>query len=256
MSRVQIVVPCYNEEHRLDRGTFVDFVRHNPTASILFVNDGSLDQTESILREVCSVVPDSLQWMSLSRNRGKAEAVRQGMRRALAGGAELVGYWDADLATPLAAVTDFLRVMDRDPHLLVCMGARAQLLGRQITRSARRHYLGRMFATVASVVLRLPVYDTQCGAKLFRNDSLIRNVFADPFLSKWIFDVELLARLETLIGPPELEKRTYEVALRQWQDIRGSKLGPRDYLVAIRDMWRIWRTQPRDGSGAPRTCKD
>ena len=115
-------------------------------------------------------------------NQGKAAAVRAGMRRAFEQGTRYAGYWDAALATPLEEVPRFLDVLDRTPQLTVVFGARVQLLGRSIERSSVRHYLGRIFATVASNVLGLAVYDTQCGAKLFRVDEESRALFAEPFL--------------------------------------------------------------------------
>src|SRR5437762_2862299 len=71
---------------------------------------------------------------------------------------------------------------------------RVKLLGRNIQRSLIRHYCGRVFATVASLALGVDVYDTQCGAKIFRATPEMRQIFATPFRSQWIFDVEILSR--------------------------------------------------------------
>src|SRR5204862_482251 len=85
------------------------------------------------------------------------------LARALDRGAEVVGYVDADLSTPVAEVARLLDEMEQR-GVAVVMGARVALLGTAIQRRALRHYLGRLFATAASIILGLPVYDTQCGA--------------------------------------------------------------------------------------------
>ena len=164
--------------------------------------------------------------------------MRQGALSAIASGARYIGYWDADLATPLSAIPDFLQNSKRSPDLLVVMGSRVQLLGRRIVRKRYRHYLGRIFATFASVILKLPVYDTQCGAKLFLVSDPVALAFKEPFLSRWLFDVEIVARLISNNGING-NVAIYEYPLLEWCDISGSKIRPKDFWRAFWDLSRI-----------------
>ena len=241
--RCVIVVPCYNEAARLDTHVFLDYAANQPEIRLVFVNDGSTDNTMTVLRRMQAEVA-SIDVLDKSPNGGKAEAVREGMRRAMGtDGAEIVGFWDADLATPLDAGADLLHVMDVNPGIDIVIGARVKLLGRQIERKPMRHYLGRVFATFASMTLELPIYDTQCGAKLFRVTPTLDAVLEKPFLSRWIFDVELIARM--VQAQPRSGKLVrqclYEFPLSCWRDIPGSKLKTGDFVKAVSELWRIRR---------------
>lgn len=241
---VCLIVPCYNEARRLDGESFRNFFCGHQHVRVVFVDDGSHDKTLTVLQQLCTGFEDRTSVLPLDKNHGKAEAVRAGVQHALARfHPDIVGYWDADLATPLSAVDEFLEVLDRAPGILMIFGARVKLLGRQVERRAVRHYLGRVFATVVSTMLRLPIYDTQCGAKLFRVDDAARAAFAEPFLSKWVFDVEILARYLSYFGhdTSKLAQAVYEYPLNQWVDIAGSKVGPGDFVKAFVDVVRIKR---------------
>lgn len=247
--RCTVVVPCYNEAARLRTDAFEQFLTADRSIDLLFVNDGSRDNTLAVLESLRARVPGRVSVLDQQPNRGKAEAVRNGMLQVIASGrAGFTGYWDADLATPLEQIPEFLELLEQRPELNLVFGARVRLLGRQIHRQPLRHYLGRVFATVVSVVLRLPIYDSQCGAKLFRITPALAQVLAQPFHSRWIFDVEILARFLALHQRDALhfEKEIYEFPLPEWRDVAGSKVKSSDFLRAIGELVTIYR---RDLSG-------
>jgi dolichyl-phosphate beta-glucosyltransferase len=241
--RICIVVPCFDEGERLDRGAFAAYVRAVSDVDFVLVDDGSRDGTPGILRGLAEEAPDRFRVVTLERNLGKAEAVRRGMREALGGGAELAGYWDADLAAPLDEIGQLAAALRADPALLAVLGSRVQLLGREIVRSPVRHYAGRVFATLASLTLGLPVYDTQCGAKLFRNVEAVRGLFEEPFGVGWTFDVELLARVVAARrgSSAGTGAALAEVPLRSWRDPGRSKVRALDFFRAMWELARIRR---------------
>jgi len=242
MARLTVVVPCYNEADRLDAGALRAFVDGHPDAALLLVDDGSTDATGTVLEGLAAERPGRMQALRLTPNRGKAEAVREGMRSALAAGAEVVGYLDADLSTPPAQIDDLHAALGR-PGVQVATGARVGMLGYDIERSAVRHYLGRVFASAASIILQARIYDTQCGAKLFRANAALSEALAAPFLSRWAFDVELLGRL--LIGTPDVPAlplaAIVEVPLPVWHDVGGSKLRLGGMARTLGDLARVAR---------------
>ena len=237
------VIPCFDEALRLDLTALRTLAQSVP---LLCVDDGSTDGTLEILRRLGDEVP-AIEVLALPENVGKAEAVRQGLLTAIGSGAELVAYYDADLSTPPEELARLVETLTARDDLHVVMAARVALLGRHIERRARRHYLGRVFATFASLSLDLPVYDTQCGAKVFRVTPSLHSALGRPFRSRWSFDVELLSRLLFPEGPvePTPLEAVIEVPLRSWKDVSGSKLGPYDMVKAALDLGRVARETRR-----------
>ena len=237
-----IIVPCYNEAERLDRNTFMGYLEEHSEIAFVFVNDGSIDRTGVMLEELHEEVPGQVEVLHQGANAGKAEAVRAGLLYALnRARSTYVGFWDADLATPLEAISDLQQVFSEYPEVDVVLGSRVKLLGRNIERQPIRHYLGRVFATCASLVLDLPVYDTQCGAKLFRVTPALVQVLQQPFRSRWIFDVELIARFLQIYSTQKenVQNSFYEFPLRCWRDVAGSKVRGSDFLRAAKELWII-----------------
>ncbi|MFQ5514003.1 MAG: glycosyltransferase [Myxococcota bacterium] len=244
MASTILVVPCYNEARRLPVENFESFAKGHPEVRFLMMNDGSEDETLEVLRRMEDRNEAQFTAIDLQPNRGKAEAVRRGLLAAFKEEARYAGFWDADLATPLETLPEFIRLLDSRPDLEMVLGARVKLLGRSIERSALRHYLGRVFATAASLALGMAVYDTQCGAKLFRITPATVELFREPFLTRWLFDVEILARLIRARRGSERrqpEDVVYELPLPTWRDVPGSKVRALDFPLAILQTLRIRR---------------
>lgn len=234
-----IVVPCYNEERRLRFSAFESYLAGPNAAHILFVDDGSRDDTLPLLCRFQQAHRRSCTVASLPQNRGKAEAVRQGLLTALARGADVVGFWDADLAVPLREISLMEGVVSRDPEVQLVIGIRLPLLGRRIRRERVRGALGRFSAFLTRTLTRLETRDTQCGAKLFRASDELRWALSKGFGSRWLFDVELLLRLKAAHG--DFSEIAYEYPLECWVEQPGSKVRPSSYWGALRELVRLSR---------------
>ncbi|MDD3119647.1 MAG: glycosyltransferase [Victivallales bacterium] len=253
--QVILVVPCYNEEKRLPGAEIDAFVRQEEgRLKIMLINDGSSDATGRVITALAAANPDIIA-INRSDNIGKAETVRDGIMAAVREPCEWVGFWDADMATPLNELSHLLAHCRRRDYEVVT-GCRLARLGADVRRKLTRHYLGRVFATVASTLLHLPLYDSQCGAKIFRRE-LAEQIFARPFVSRWLFDVEIFRRLVQWYGKEKTTRIVYECPLYQWIDVAGSKLTPARILETPWELWKIFRAPAfhpaKDRSGTGKT---
>ena len=235
MQKTCIIIPCYNEEKRLDVPSFTNFIERN-NYDFCFVNDGSKDGTQRILTELQTKFPKKIYVLRLEQNEGKAAAVRKGFLKVLDTKIyEIIGYMDADLATPLEEASYLLSHLKGKYDMVI--GARVKRLGTNIHRNLSRHYLGRIFATFSSFILKIKVYDSQCGAKFFKT-GIAEKLFAEKFNSVWLFDLELIYRLK------EIEKENFndhilEIPLRKWEEKHNSKMNFMDFLLAPIDVLKI-----------------
>jgi glycosyltransferase involved in cell wall biosynthesis len=243
MPETIVVIPCYNEARRLDVDGLFRYAQTTSRLRFLLVDDGSTDGTLDLLNGLHRRDPFRFSVCAMPRNVGKGEAVRHGILRALDACPSFVAFWDADLATPLTALRQFREILSQRPECRLVLGSRVALLGRRVERKWSRHLMGRLFATAASATLGLRIYDTQCGAKMFRVSPGIEGVFRQPFRSRWIFDVELLARMTCLgwlqdVAPGRCA--VYELPLDEWRDVSGSKLKATDFARAAWDLVTIY----------------
>jgi len=227
-----IIIPCYNEVKRLDKQAYINFLKHTPDVNLVFSDDGSTDDTISVLNDIKNAYENRVHIYVSKRNQGKAEAIRSAVlyRKTQNLKSSKIAYIDADLSVSLEECYALSKNINEKFHFV--FGSRISKLDNTIYRSSFRHYSGRMVASVISNILDVSVYDTQCGCKIFKSD-LALTVFEKPFISKWLFDVEIFFRIINLYSKTELKHIAREIPLESWIDTGGSKVK----LTYFSRMW-------------------
>jgi len=227
-----IIVPCYLEYNRIDKMAFIQFLKKEVNVSIVFSDDGSTDNTISILNEIKSLFNDRVHVCASEKNKGKAEAIRLAVLYIANNKLKPtnIAYLDADLAVSIEECYDLSKNLNEKIHFV--FGSRISKIDNTIIRSNFRHYSGRMVATVITKILGVTVYDTQCGCKIFKSD-LAFKVFEKPFISTWLFDMEIFFRIINLYSYLELKHIAREIPLKSWIDTGGSK-------VSLKYFFRMW----------------
>ncbi len=232
-----IVIPCYNEEKRLDQERVLHFLKSQENILLCFVNDGSSDATLSLLNKIKYNFPQNISVVSLEKNSGKAEAVRTGILYCHSNYQfDKIAYLDADLSTSFEECFAISKLIDT--NILFAFGSRIALLGSTIKRKYHRFLIGRLVATLISRQLKLEVYDTQCGCKVF-DQSLSNNIFKEEFVSKWLFDVEIFHRISIIYGRTNMNNVSIEVPLKSWIDTDDSKVKLSYFFKLWLDLFHI-----------------
>jgi dolichyl-phosphate beta-glucosyltransferase len=232
MPSIAIIIPCYNEASRMQVLEFVSFANKHPDVQFYFVNDGSTDNTENVLSQVQQ--SSTAKIVSSKKNCGKAEAIRNGLLAAMQDQHEILGYMDADLSTELEEFLQLKNILI-EKRLDIVLGSRIKKIDTVIERSFFRHIVGRIIATIIDQKFRLGVYDTQCGAKIFRLD-IVKNILNEKFYTKWFFDVELLLR----IRKQSKDFAAAEVPLSKWRNVQYSKLSILSFPSVLNDLFMLF----------------
>jgi len=235
---VGVVIPCYNEEERLSSDEFKDFAHKNLGYHLCFVNDGSTDKTLEVLEALRLANPNQISVYDCEKNGGKAEAVRQGMLH-LAKDPQLdyIGFLDADLSTDFRDFHDLVETLENSDFKIVS-GSRMARMGADITKESARKIISMTINLIIRNILKMPFNDTQCGAKIMQKD-IIPMLFTKPFITKWIFDVEIFIRMRKNYGKDKVQQYICEQPLKRWIHADGSKLSMKDSVKIVGQLAQI-----------------
>ena len=231
--QLTIVMPAYNEAHRLAEGMrrldaavsagAVDLDR----TEVRVVDDGSTDETAAVADKLLAALPHH-RVIRLPFNQGKGAAVRAGVA---ASRAEYTAYMDADMAIDPLAVPLLLDGLGHDD---VAIGCRARRDSMVETTYLVRSLMGRLFNELVTAGTGLGLKDTQCGFKAFRTPAA-RLLFHLVRIDRFAFDVEVLARARRLgLGITEVPVH--------WKHVEGSTVHPiHDSWSMVADVYRSRR---------------
>jgi dolichyl-phosphate beta-glucosyltransferase len=227
-----LIIPCYNEAKRLKLQNWVSL--SSDTLKIVFANDGSNDETASLIKNEV-VNNQNIFLYDHGENIGKGPVIRKAYEyiidQSIFQREDIVGYFDADFSTPSCEIINLLSYFEKNTNLDALFGSRIKRLGADIVRYESRHLFGRLFSFVVQLIFGLDAHDTQCGAKLFRYESA-RLAFADDFVSRWIFDIEIILRLQS--------NNIEEFPLKKWHHAPGSKFNiAKSIFSVLKDLWII-----------------
>ena len=241
MPRYSIIIPAYNESARL--GATLDRVLAYVSAErwdveVIVVNDGSRDSTAELVRE-CAQRHPQLRLLENPGNRGKGYSVRNGMLNATG---EILLFTDADLSAPIEEAPKLFAAIESGVDIAI--GSRWLQPELQTHRqSVLRQFYGRLFNLALRILLGLNFKDTQCGFKVFTQESA-QKIFPQQKIDRWGFDPELLF----LVRRAGLKVVEVGVA---WAHDEGTRINPlRDGMRMFGEVLRIrWNA----GSGKYRT---
>ena len=138
MDKISVIVPCFNEEDVLP--LFYKEVTHvlesieNIDYEILFINDGSHDHSEDILKLLAHKNPHCF-YYSFSRNFGKEAAMYAGLENA---SGDYVVIMDADLQHPPYLLKEMYHSL-KDEEYDCCAGKRVDRTGEGKLRNFLSH---------------------------------------------------------------------------------------------------------------------
>jgi glycosyltransferase involved in cell wall biosynthesis len=210
-----LLIPAYNEERRIepvlrDYGRY--FQEHyEGKFQLVVVLNGCKDDTIGVVRRVAADHP-AISALEFAEAIGKGGALIEGLK--LAPLADLIGYVDADGATPPYAFHELVKHIGGVDCVIGSRWLPAAVL--HVEQSGQRRFASRGFHLIVQALFWMNLRDTQCGAKVMRREA-VEKVHSSLRIADMAFDINLLYSLKRA-GYSVREVPT------EWTDKIGSKV--------------------------------
>ena len=210
-----LLIPAYNEADRIEPvlRELVDYFTANyaGTFSVVVVLNGCRDNTLDIVKRVAGEHP-VISWENHPAPIGKGGALIEGMK--LAPKADLIGYVDADGATPPKAFHELVKLTAKADCVIGSRWLPGAVLHQ--AQPLMRRFTSRCFHLIVETLFWMGIKDTQCPAKVIRREAA-EKITKDLLIADLAFDVNFIVATKRA-GFSVLEVPT------QWTDKAGSKV--------------------------------
>jgi len=191
MENISVVIPAYNEKERIKSTLkrIIDYLSRRYKYEIIIVDDGSSDETASIVKDFArwnKGIGKRIILLRNSKNMGKGHSVRRGIMHAKY---PLILFSDADLSTPIEELDKFIAFLGNYDIVIASRNLKESNI--KLKQPSFRVLLGKTFPLLVNLVLMPEIKDTQCGFKLFKKDAA-RKIFKVQTLNRFSFDAEVL----------------------------------------------------------------
>lgn len=236
MTKINIVIPAYNEEKRIREtiNALHQFTQKNKVIKnieidyhVVIVDDGSKDKTIDVCRESLEEHNISHKIFTYAKNHGKGYAVKFGILNSRI--ADFYYLADSDLSCEWHVLKQlFIELIETEAE---CVIASRSLPSSEVDTSLRRKIGGKVSNIMINTILNLKIADTQCGYKLFSAKTL--PAFRLQKLDRFGFDFEILYIIQQV-----LNLRIIEVGVK-WENKAGSKVKFSDYFKTLNELLKV-----------------
>ena len=235
-----IIIPCHNEEKKMNAQAFISFIKNNSDYHLCFVNDGSRDNTLELLYDMKRRAPHNISIIDVKKTSGKAIAVRAGIRflynmKTI----NYIGFIDADLSINLEDFKKLVKTLKIDDSVSVVYTSFNTKDNDIIQCDLFGGIVAKCIKYGVHQLLKIPICNTFYGAKVFRK-SIIPIICGEAFVCRYLFQVEMFLRLKNYIGRKGVMSKVLERPSINNNEIDCLKLKYYTTLITIARIVRVW----------------
>ncbi len=192
---VNIVLPVYNEELRIENGVRIlcRYLEEHPEIEyrITITDNASTDGTGRIARELCKD-NRKIEYIRVAE-KGVGIAFRTAVQRNQC---EVIGYMDIDMSTDLSALSVMYEAFCKEERLQIVNASRYHRKSVLVGRKWYRNLISYVLIGLLKCIFGMKASDAICGFKFFKKEAVEELLKESGGEAGWFLLIEVLLRAE------------------------------------------------------------